>query len=132
MIQRCTNPKNPRFKDYGGRNITICERWLKSFDNFLDDMGAKPTLKHSIERKENDGDYCQSNCKWATDIEQANNRRKQHNNTSGHVGVTYEPRWGGCWRARVNVNGKRIFIGNFKTIEDAINARSRYKNQQNF
>lgn len=71
---RCLSPTNPRYSYYGGRGITICERW-ESFENFLADMGRKPSPQHSIERKENDGDYTPDNCKWATKSEQALNRR---------------------------------------------------------
>jgi hypothetical protein len=74
--QRCTNPKNNRYKDWGGRNIKMCDRWLNSYENFLSDMGRAPTKRHSIDRINNDGDYEPSNCKWSTPYEQANNKRQ--------------------------------------------------------
>lgn len=74
MRQRCENPSNKRYKDYGGRGIVVCKRW-HIFENFLKDMGERPSGL-SIERKNNNKGYCKSNCKWATRIEQANNTRK--------------------------------------------------------
>ncbi len=73
MIQRCTNPKNAKYPRYGGRGITVCDRWRGSFEFFLSDMGFKPTPAHSIDRKDNDGNYDPDNCRWAIPIEQARN-----------------------------------------------------------
>lgn len=79
MLARCRRRSDPRFSDYGGRGISVCDRWL-SFPNFLADMGEKPEGM-SIERIDNDGDYCPDNCKWATRLEQQANTRLTRNLT---------------------------------------------------
>jgi hypothetical protein len=80
MKQRCYNPKHKSWKNYGNRGIKICDRWLNSFQNFLEDMGTKPAPEYSIDRINNDGNYEPSNCKWATKSEQNNNKRNNKKN----------------------------------------------------
>lgn len=71
---RCYNKNNNRYKNYGARGITVCDRWLESFQNFITDMGEAPSKRHSIERKDNNKNYEPGNCRWATVVEQSNNR----------------------------------------------------------
>src|SRR6266508_728705 len=74
MRQRCKNRRHPKYRDYGGRGITVCDRWA-SFENFLADMGPKPSPAHSIDRIDVNGNYEPGNCRWATPKEQRLNQR---------------------------------------------------------
>lgn len=114
---RCRNPKDPNYVRYGGRGITFCKRW-ESFENFLADMGLKPSPEYSIERIDNSKGYEPDNCKWASSTEQANNRRSNRVITfngrsktlaqwARHTGI----RWGVLWR-RLDLGwsvGKTLF-----------------------
>lgn len=76
LKERCLTPSNKDFAYYGGRGIQVCKEWADSFDQFLTDMGPRPSLEYSIDRINNDGNYEKSNCRWATKSEQMLNRRK--------------------------------------------------------
>lgn len=88
MIGRCTNPKATGYANYGGRGITVCDRWQgeQGFANFLTDMGERPGSNYTIDRKDNDGNYEPSNCRWASKKDQARNQRDNVNLT--HNGRT--------------------------------------------
>jgi hypothetical protein len=75
MKDRCANKNFPQFRDYGGRGIRVCESWSCSFARFLEDMGPRPTPRHSLDRINNDGNYEPGNCRWATPAQQLANRR---------------------------------------------------------
>lgn len=98
MKARCSNPNETGYENYGGRGITVCDRWLESFKNFLEDMGEKPKGL-SIEREDNNGNYEPGNCSWGTPQRQSRNRRSnriiEHDGLSGtltdwaeHIGVS--------------------------------------------
>jgi hypothetical protein len=102
---RCNNPKSEAYPYYGGRGIKVCDRWLESFENFLEDMGERPSKEYSVERIDVNGDYCPNNCIWVTREVQARNHRKQCNNKTGVAGVSREGdlRYRATW---VELSGK--------------------------
>jgi len=83
MKQRCYNVKNPNYVYYGERGIVVCIRWLDSFENFLLDMGEKPSEAYSLDRIDNNGNYTMENCRWSTS-------KIQMNNTRGKGKLTFE------------------------------------------
>lgn len=123
MVQRCTNPKSYGYKSYGGRGITICERWLgkDGFLNFLSDMGEKPD-KLTLDRIDVNGNYCKDNCHWADSSTQGFNTRLCKNNTSGRTGVSWD-KSRNRWCASIMKNFKKIHLGRFENFDDAVKAR---------
>ncbi len=118
MKARCLNPHNPAYKWYGGRGIKICDDWIKSFDTFIKDMGMRPSQRHTIERVDVNGNYEPGNCVWQTHHRQQMNRR----NNKKVVGVVYESNRN-KYRADIAINGRKNFLGRFKTFEEAVDAR---------
>lgn len=121
MIARCTNPKQDNYKNYGGRGIIVCEKWF-DFQNFIKDMGNKPSNKYTIDRIDVNGNYEPSNCKWVTWNEQAINKRLSNRNSSGYKGIWWDKR-AKKWKVQITNYGKQIHLGYFIDILDAIESR---------
>ncbi len=118
MLKRCSNENHPQFKDWGGRGITVCERW-RVFEPFLADMGRRPSALHSIDRIDVDGNYEPSNCRWATKDVQQHNHRPRSN--TGHLVISWAQRDNRyVWR----VTRRERSLGGFALdLESAIAAR---------
>lgn len=118
MKKRCLNPEDKDYPKYGGRGIKICERWLgkEGFFNFIEDMGERPE-GYTLDRKDNNGNYEPSNCRWADSNTQAINR-----STSAFKGVSYYAELD-KYRARISVDGISYELGMFSTLEEATFAR---------
>lgn len=110
MKARCYNNKSISYHNYGGRGIKVCKRWLNSFINFYRDMGKRPSANHSLERKDNNGNYEPSNCYWATKVEQDNNKRSNHLVTFNGKTQTIAQ-----WSREVNIPYK-ILSGRFNSV----------------
>lgn len=102
LSDRCYNTKNKGYKHYGARGIKVCKRWSR-FENFLSDMGEKPTAKHSIDRKNNDGNYTPSNCRWATSKQQTRNYRRNRFLVMGGVKQTITD-----WAEKYGISSRTI------------------------
>lgn len=119
MKQRCLNKDHPRYPDWGGRGIEVCEDWL-TFKGFLKDMGPKPSPEYSIERIDNDGNYERGNCKWATKSEQNLNQRLRKDNSLGQRGISYT---GSSYRVNLHRDGIKYTSMSIKSLGDAIELR---------
>jgi hypothetical protein len=117
MLQRCTNPKHDHYDYYGGRGITVCERW-RIFENFFKDMGMRPSPKHSIDRIDVNGNYQPFNCRWTTRSYQIINQTKRANTSSKYKGVSYA-RTHKSWAAGLTLDGKHFHVGRFKNEHEA-------------
>ena len=126
MKDRVFNIKNKWYSDYGGRGITICDGWKNDFMSFYTwAMSNGYSEGLSIDRIDNDGNYCPENCRWTTRTIQNRNTRIPTSNTSGYKGVSYYKRYGN-YRAYIGIKYKRIYLGKFKTAVEAGVAYNNY------
>lgn len=102
MKARCLNKKVASYKNYGGRGVTICERWMK-FENFIADMGNRPTPKHSLDRIDTNGNYEPNNCRWADQVEQAQTRTNVRSITAFGETLT-----SAMWSRRTGIKAEAI------------------------
>lgn len=121
--RRCYNRNYKQYKDWGGRGIIVCDRWINSYSNFLKDMGERPSPEHSIERINTNGNYEPGNCRWATKFEQNNNRRDTVKITIDNLTDTFSG-----WATRTGLSRSLIVTRYYKGVlgSDLIKP-SRYK-----
>ena len=126
MLQRCTNTMRQDYKNYGGRGIIVCEEWLdiKNFVAWAE--STHPNIEgYTLDRIDNDKGYSPENCRWADKTMQSVNQRISKRNTSKILGVSWKSR-NKRWVAQIRHMGKKVWLGQFISIEDAIEARNSY------
>lgn len=125
MLQRCYNENNDKFHYYGGRGITVCDRWNPkaggSFENFLEDMGERPEGT-SLNRILGANVYSKETCEWVGKSIQSYDTKRREDNTSGKTGVRYDKRRQ-KFSAVIGVEGRTLFLGYFPCFETAVKAR---------
>ncbi len=127
LKKRCLRESNKDFYRYGGRGISVSQEWIDKFENFYRDMGPRPSKKHSIERRDNNGDYCNENCYWAT-------RPEQYRNKSNNIKITWNGKeqtlaeWSRELGIKYGTLHKRIFQDKL-SIEEAFTKKIRGYNE---
>jgi hypothetical protein len=123
--RRTLNPKHKSYQNYGGRGITICEEWLDIHNFYKWALSNGYSDELSIDRIDNDGNYCPENCRWVTPTIQIRNQRIRKTNTSGYKGVCYR-KGNNIYTAQICVNKNVIHLGSFKTPEEGAIAYNNY------
>lgn len=121
MKTRCYNRDYHQYADYGGRGITICDKWKDSFEDFYNDLIGHYVSGMQLDRIDNDGNYEPSNVRWVTQQQNGMNRRGSKTSTSGYKGVSWKGE-NGKWVAQIQVNGKKQHIGYFLDEQEAAQA----------
>lgn len=121
MKKRCYLKSHIAYDRYGGRGISVCRRWLNDFWSFVEDMGDRP-VSFTLDRVDNDGNYCPENCKWSSRQEQALNRRKRKNQKYPKGIRRYKK--SNKYGAEIWISGCFYFIGSFDTLKEAKNKYS--------
>jgi hypothetical protein len=125
MIQRCTNPNHKSYKHYGLKGITVCDEWL-STENFINDMSPSHIVGLTLDRINNNGNYCKDNCRWTTQAVQTRNTRLINSrNKSGYRGVSWSKN-AKRWASAIVVSRKQIWLGNFIDKLEAAKAYDNY------
>jgi hypothetical protein len=121
MKQRCSNPNATGYKNYGGRGVTVCDEWKEpiiGFTNFVNTVGERPSTYHTIDRIDPDGNYDPDNTKWATYLEQNNNKREKPD-----AGIHYVEK-NDNWQSHIGLFSRKIHLGTSSTKEEALKLRA--------
>ena len=120
MRSRCNNPKNTNYKWYGARGVIVCKRW-DNFANFVADVGDKPEGM-SLDRRNNMGNYDPNNIQWTSQVGQVRNSRLRVTNKTGVKGVWFNKKIGN-YQVFIRADGRRLYLGSFYSLDDAIKVR---------